>query len=244
MAMENPPRSLPLNWTFFPQPQQDHYCKGMGMGMDYEVKQSFLLTMELEETRMKAQEELRARDEQISHLKDLLARALKERDQAQDTCRNLMLHKFISSDLDLDLPRKEFDSITNNNNKNINIHNNNINNNNNGFSASSDCDESIVSSPRIAPETTAELPPLPDAAVLPEKGKLLEAVIKAGPLLQTLLLAGPLPQWRHPPPPLDTNQIPPFPSPAAGRKRGASSSDGEQQLDSPSVKCQRLILLH
>eukprot|EP00252_Welwitschia_mirabilis_P021341 TRINITY_DN5460_c0_g1_i1.p1 TRINITY_DN5460_c0_g1~~TRINITY_DN5460_c0_g1_i1.p1 ORF type:complete len:542 (-),score=124.24 TRINITY_DN5460_c0_g1_i1:59-1684(-) len=43
---------------------------------------------------------------------------------------------------------------------------------------------------------------------LPERGKLLEAVMKAGPLLQTLLLAGPLPQWRHPPPPLESFEIP------------------------------------
>lgn len=34
---------------------------------------------------------------------------------------------------------------------------------------------------------------------LPEKGKLLNAVLEAGPLLQTLLLAGPLPRWRNPP---------------------------------------------
>lgn len=49
---------------------------------------------------------------------------------------------------------------------------------------------------------------------MPEKGKLLEAVMKAGPLLQTLLLAGPLPQWRHPPPPLETFEIPPVRIPA------------------------------
>ncbi|KAL5546289.1 hypothetical protein UlMin_005976 [Ulmus minor] len=34
---------------------------------------------------------------------------------------------------------------------------------------------------------------------LPEKGRLLEAVMDAGPLLQTLLVA-PLPEWRNPPP--------------------------------------------
>ncbi|KAM1380064.1 hypothetical protein ACFX2I_021850 [Malus domestica] len=75
---------------------------------------------------------------------------------------------------------------------------------NNGFSFS-DCEESIVSSPVIDPiQQTQQLPPgpsLPHPSVellpekpLPEKGKLLQAVIKAGPLLQTLLLAGPLPQ--------------------------------------------------
>lgn len=62
---------------------------------------------------------------------------------------------------------------------------------------------------------------------LPEKGKLLQAVMQAGPLLQTLLLAGPLPQWRHPPPALSTGDIPkvsmvpsnvilPYPSHLAG----------------------------
>ncbi|CAA0811918.1 Protein of unknown function (DUF1635 [Striga hermonthica] len=34
---------------------------------------------------------------------------------------------------------------------------------------------------------------------LPQKGKFLDAVLRAGPLLQTLLLAGPLPRWRNPP---------------------------------------------
>lgn len=45
---------------------------------------------------------------------------------------------------------------------------------------------------------------------LPEKGRLVEAVVSAGPLLQTLLLAGPLPRWRHPPPPASADVIPPF----------------------------------
>lgn len=65
--------------------------------------------------------------------------------------------------------------------------------------------------PSVVPVHLPE-PPEADPQVimksLPEKGKLLEAVMKAGPLLQTLLLAGPLPQWRHPPPPLDSFEIP------------------------------------
>ncbi|XWS28886.1 hypothetical protein CRYUN_Cryun25bG0110200 [Craigia yunnanensis] len=43
---------------------------------------------------------------------------------------------------------------------------------------------------------------------LPQKGKLLQAVMEAGTLLQTLLVAGSLPQWRNPPP-LQTFKIPP-----------------------------------
>lgn len=45
---------------------------------------------------------------------------------------------------------------------------------------------------------------------LPEKGRLVEAVVSAGPLLQTLLLSGPLPRWRHPPPPATADIIQPF----------------------------------
>ncbi|MED6185324.1 hypothetical protein PIB30_055933 [Stylosanthes scabra] len=36
--------------------------------------------------------------------------------------------------------------------------------------------------------------------VLPQKGKLLQAVRDSGPLLNDLFLAGPLPNWRNPPP--------------------------------------------
>ncbi|XAR60537.1 hypothetical protein NMG60_11033954 [Bertholletia excelsa] len=43
---------------------------------------------------------------------------------------------------------------------------------------------------------------------LPQKGKLMQAVLEAGPLLQTLLVAGSLPRWRNPPP-LQTFNIPP-----------------------------------
>ncbi|KAL2508474.1 hypothetical protein Fot_32121 [Forsythia ovata] len=43
---------------------------------------------------------------------------------------------------------------------------------------------------------------------LPQKGKLLQAVVEAGPLLQTLLVAGSLPRWRNPPR-LQPFQIPP-----------------------------------
>ncbi|GFQ05218.1 hypothetical protein PHJA_002665900 [Phtheirospermum japonicum] len=194
-------RSLLLNWTYF------HQEKSMD-----ELRQSLVLTMELEDTKLKAQEELKLRDEQISQLKELLNRAIKEKTEAQEKCQKVIFEKLLLqqqiqqqhsgvSSIEDD-PRRGLDS-------------------NNGFS-SSDCDESIVSSPHHLPPPTAaaaaaDLPVALDRP-LPEKGKLLQAVMKAGPLLQTLLLAGPLPQWRHPPPPLDTYQIPPppvmVPSPA------------------------------
>ncbi|CAL0329124.1 unnamed protein product [Lupinus luteus] len=44
---------------------------------------------------------------------------------------------------------------------------------------------------------------------LPQKGKLVQAVIDAGPLLQNVLLAGPIPTWTNPPP-LQHIKIPPL----------------------------------
>jgi hypothetical protein len=67
---------------------------------------------------------------------------------------------------------------------------------------------------------------------LPEKGRLVEAVVSAGPLLQTLLLAGPLPRWRHPPPPTPADVIPPF---NPGRSNtGADVSGGNFSFSSAS----------
>lgn len=163
------------------------------------MRQSLQLqTMELEDTRLEAQEEIKVRDCEIAQLKDMLNRVMKEGDdmlfeklllQQQQSAPN----SGISSNED-DHLRRGIDS-------------------NNGFS-SSDCEESIVSSPlqfppQLPTEPELELPiPIVIDRPLPEKGKLLQAVMKAGPLLQNLLLTGPLPQWRHPPPPLDTYQIP------------------------------------
>ncbi|KAK6144359.1 hypothetical protein DH2020_021179 [Rehmannia glutinosa] len=176
-----------------------------------ELRQSLLLTMELEDTRLKAQEELKMRDEQISQLKALLTRAIKERDDAQQNCQKACFEKLLlQQQLQQSTPHSGISSIEDEPRRAIDS--------NYGFS-SSDCDESIVSSPRHLPppppaasaaEAEPELPIVVDRP-LPEKGKLLQAVMKAGPLLQTLLLAGPLPQWRHPPPPLDPYQIPPPP---------------------------------
>ncbi|KAB2038708.1 hypothetical protein ERO13_D03G139200v2 [Gossypium hirsutum] len=184
----------PFSWAYF--------CQAKTME---ELKHSLLCTtMELEQTKILVQEELRKRDDQVLELKELLSKAMKERDEAKEKYQKLFLEKLVHhhhqhrqvSSIE-DEPRRGIDS-------------------NNGFS-SSDCEESIVSSPVVdpiqqGPQATIEL--VPDRP-LPEKGKLLQAVMKAGPLLQTLLLAGPLPQWRHPPPPLDSFDIPPvtIPSP-------------------------------
>ncbi|XP_018856898.1 uncharacterized protein LOC109019101 [Juglans regia] len=185
-----------------------YYCQGKTME---ELRTSLLYTsLELEQTRLAVQEEIRKRDEELVHFKDLLREAIRGRDEAQEKCR-LLLEKILlqqhptaplsgNSSIE-DEPRiRGIDS-------------------NNGFS-SSDCEGSIVSSspvvdpiPQSLPQPTVEQLLVPEKP-LPEKGKLLEAVMNAGPLLQTLLLAGPLPQWRHPPPPLESFEIPPVTIPS------------------------------
>ncbi|CAN4119413.1 unnamed protein product [Withania somnifera] len=206
--MDNQRTSL-LNWAYFYQ----------GKGMD-ELKQTLLLaTMELENTRLKAQEELKMREDEILQLKDLLNRTINERNEAQEKCQRMILEKLLLEEQQQQqllvfqqtgplsgVSCIEDEPIINT------------------FS-SSDCDESIVSSSPIIDSTTIQqlqqqpqpqhdkkqdLPILIDKP-LPENGKFLQAVMKAGPLLQTLLLAGPLPQWRHPPPPMDSYEIPPPP---------------------------------
>lgn len=208
--------------------------------LDDELRQSLLLTMELEGTRLHAQEELKARDHEIAHLKDLLAAAIRDKDEALEKYQKLMFEKLLLQST----PHSALSSVEEDHRTNA-------------FS-SSDCDESIVSSPLHLPppppaEADQDLPLLVDRP-LPEKGKLLQAVMKAGPLLQTLLLAGPLPQWRHPPPPLDTYQIPAPPvvipsqdtfdnvssnCSAMNRKRGASEMSHSAMNE---LKYQRVVL--
>lgn len=50
-----------------------------------------------------------------------------------------------------------------------------------------------------APAADAVLETLASKRPLPQRGRLLAAVMEAGPLLQNLLVAGQLPRWRNPP---------------------------------------------
>ncbi|CAM8964484.1 unnamed protein product [Rhodiola kirilowii] len=202
-----------------------YFCHGK-----MSLEESWLCTsVELESLKMQADEEIRRRDEQLSHVKELLYKAMKERDEALQKCQTLHVETLILQQQQQllhntqmqhqqqqqvkDEPVKELDANL----------------------SSSDCDESILSSPvssklqsfqeqvmeKLLPDNNSNNRPLP------EKGKLLQAVMNAGPLLQTLLLAGPLPQWRHPPPPLESFEIPPVTincNNRISRKRGLSTS--------------------
>lgn len=184
-----------------------------------EIRHSLLYTtFELETTLVAAKEEITRREYEMIRLKDLLSRTIKERDEAQTRCQRLMLEKLMlgkqlqqkQQQLQEQLQQKQQqqrqqlqqEAASNNEDESKGTE----------HFACSDCHEHIIASPGTDPISQ----PLPEAALkllaekpLPEKGKLLQAVVEAGPLLQTLLLAGPLPQWQHPPPQLNSVEIPP-----------------------------------
>ncbi|XP_057751007.1 uncharacterized protein LOC130969349 [Arachis stenosperma] len=205
-----------------------YFCPGKSME---ELKHSLLCTtLDLEQTKAAVQAELKKRDDQLHNMRELLNKAIRERDEAQDKYQRLILEKlFLQQQQQQNAPLSGISSIEDDPRRGIDS--------SNGLS-SSDCEESIVSSPVMEHLTQPQMqmqmqtqppppqPPLVPSSVsdsmieltpdrpLPEKGKLLQAVMKAGPLLQTLLLAGPLPQWRHPPPPLESFEIPPVTIPS------------------------------
>ncbi|XP_057516401.1 uncharacterized protein LOC130797705 [Amaranthus tricolor] len=161
-----------------------------------EMRQYILQSrMELEATLIAAQEEIMKKEEEVMNIKDLLIITIKERDEAQSKLQNLIMENLILQHKLQTLPEKP-SSLSN--------------------TTSSESEESsMISSPPL---------PMPaNSRPLPEKGKLLKAVMEAGPLLQTLLLAGPLPQWQHPPPQLESVEIPPVN--VNSKKRGLNDFD-------------------
>ncbi|KAI4304704.1 hypothetical protein MLD38_040178 [Melastoma candidum] len=199
---------LLLNWT-------EH-----GQGKSREGLRHSLLcvTLELENTRQAVQEELKKREEKLTHLKELLDKTISERNEAENKCRKLSLERFLLQQQAVAGPTIGISEIEDEPRRGIDLNN---------TSSLSDCEENTVSRPGIhtvhpqlaaaqtcATDSTLELVP---TKPLPEKGKLLQAVLKAGPLLQTLLLVGPLPQWRHPPPSIKSTDIPPARIPSLPR---------------------------
>ncbi|KAI4385469.1 hypothetical protein MLD38_003491 [Melastoma candidum] len=180
-----------------------------------ELRHSLLrLTLELETMRAAAREDIRRRDEEILRLRLLHEKAVKEKEEALEKSHKLLLENLLlthrhqqrqgqgqghgtkqfvqASEVEDEPPLPSDDD------------------NNHGFPSrsSSESNGSIVSS-----TGSAFLELVPEKQ-LPEKGKLLQAVVNAGPLLRTLLLAGPLPQWRNPPPPLEPFNISPLSIPS------------------------------
>ncbi|CAL9069894.1 unnamed protein product, partial [Musa banksii] len=183
-----------------------------------DLKHKLLLaTMELETLRTNAKEEMRKREEDIGHLIHLLQVITRERDAARNQLQLLLdsitrphtgeLSPMLSGTLQEAATAS--DSLS-------------------GTPTHRSYGASPVASPELssmkmadpcnmpknngaalrAKEASAVIDGLVIKKPLPEKGKLLQAVLEAGPTLQTLLLAGPLPRWRNPPPP-QPFQVPP-----------------------------------
>ncbi|KAL1819010.1 hypothetical protein ACET3Z_013879 [Daucus carota] len=179
-----------------------YYFQGKTME---ELSQSLLMTtLELETTRIRAQEEMKLRDDQLLQLADMLEQTIRDRDEAQEKCQQLLFDNLLLQQQQMQ-PQQHFHPKTQRApHSGISSLQDDPRN---GTLSSSDCEESIVSSSSEEKDEDFYLPLLTNKP-LPENGKFLQAVMKAGPLLNTILLAGPLPNWQHPPPPLDSHQIP------------------------------------
>ncbi|KAJ6303180.1 hypothetical protein OIU77_017126 [Salix suchowensis] len=157
-----------------------------------ELKQKLVYTtIELESVKAEANEELRKHKEDVKQLINLLKIAYQERDEAKGQLQKLLnkLVLFSSSELLPVLPQSQPENP-------LVIP---------AKALVQDYDGSIP--PGLAASAMADIDPADividnflKGKVLPQKGKLLQAVMSSGPLLQTLLLAGPLPRWRNPPP--------------------------------------------
>ncbi|KAK7343949.1 hypothetical protein VNO77_13093 [Canavalia gladiata] len=236
----------PLSWEFYYQEE----------GLE-DLRHSLLYTtLELEATIASAKEEITRRECELIHVNDLLSRVIKERDEAQAKCQKLMLEKL---ELQQELQQKQKleqqqhqivqtpqqhqrDTASQSEEELQEV----FSEKHSVPAASSDCEENSM--PSCGGSSTPHPTPLQvvlelaQKKPLPEKGKLLKAVVEAGPLLQTLLLAGPLPQWQHPPPPLNTIEIPPVAiSPQDTTKSFPLNKKRDLLLsDSPISKCRKV----
>ncbi|XP_062000049.1 uncharacterized protein LOC133717361 [Rosa rugosa] len=247
----------PFSWDFCYQEE----------GIEAQLRHSLLYTtLELEATIVSAKEKILRRDEEVVNFKDLLTRVIKERDEAKAKCQSLVLEKLmLQQQLQKQQQQQQQQVIAPQNHE---VESKGSDSSKHYFAASSDSDENIISSsnaadPVVSQDVLTKL--LGDQKPLPEKGKLLQAVIDAGPLLQNLLLAGPLPQWQHPPPQLKSIEIPPVaispPTPhllqpqdscistssnttCFGNKRSLVHSDGSGSGSdsSPKTKYQKVVL--
>ncbi|EYU39650.1 hypothetical protein ABFS82_06G185600 [Erythranthe guttata] len=206
----------PLSWAYYYQEE----------GVE-ELKQSlFYSTLELESAVLAAHEEISRKDDEILQLNNLIAKIIKERDEFEAKCQNLVVEKQLLSQ-QVQIHNLEYCCPNNYSSGSITSNNDNI------ALSPSDCDDTLPpTAPRmildVADGITLKRP-------LPENGKFLQAVMEAGPLLQTLLLAGPLPRWQHPPPKLNSGDIPPvtISSPAAAAAKILHHQDS-CRLVSPS----------
>ncbi|KAK3440365.1 hypothetical protein EUGRSUZ_B00641 [Eucalyptus grandis] len=195
-------------------------------------------SLELEAVKMEKSEEIKRYKENVKHLLSLLKTAYQERDEARDQLQKLINELTAQSISDISslfsqrkhpddflVPVKANSGITESSSLS-----DSYNNLHSRCSSPVNSFLDAVSSPNFLcfnmeyngamtsgsiSLVNAKLDPasviindLVKGKALPQKGRLLQAVMEAGPLLQTLLMAGPLPQWRNPFP-LQPFKVPP-----------------------------------
>ncbi|KAI3784109.1 hypothetical protein L1987_43201 [Smallanthus sonchifolius] len=180
----------PFNW--------DSYYQEEVQGIE-ELKHTLLYTLELESAVACAHEEISRKGDEVLHFKCLLTKIIKERDEAQLKCQELVLENMI-------LQQKIHQELEAGSNSFVRTTPTGYLEDDHllGVDSSSGSNENFVGTgtgtgtePVPVSPTQQPKPELTDKLVLtkglPENGKFLQAVVEAGPLLQTLLLAGPLP---------------------------------------------------
>ncbi|KAK1441418.1 hypothetical protein QVD17_07298 [Tagetes erecta] len=188
----------PFNW--------DCYYQQEGQGVEG-LKHTLLYTLELETAIACAHEEIARKGDEVLHFKCLLTKTMKERDEAKLKCEGLVLENII---LQQKIQELEANFISFNRTTHTSyLEDDHIL----GMDSSSGSDEDFLGTQEtdLAPTKQPKVEVIDNVVLkkgLPENGKFLQAVVEAGPLLQTLLLAGPLPQWQHPPPQLNSIEIP------------------------------------
>ncbi|XP_064963640.1 uncharacterized protein LOC135611921 [Musa acuminata AAA Group] len=181
-------------------------------------------TLELESLRANVKEEIRRREEDINQLIQRIQVVTHERDAARDQLQLLLdkitqantgeLSPMLSGSLQPDSPQMRQTGATSNITESDSLSGIPTHNSHSivAFPESSSikmantCNMLMVqqrSSPAnnsTADRASVTINSLATNKPLPQRGKLLQAVLEAGPTLQTLLLAGSLPRWRNPPP--------------------------------------------
>ncbi|KAG8064141.1 hypothetical protein GUJ93_ZPchr0004g38628 [Zizania palustris] len=198
---------------------------GCGFSTASELRQALLRALaELDAARAAHQAELRRMESEASRLAALVASAAAERDELRRHCHSLLLLLHHQSQSPAPPPPQSLPAAQ----ASTTI-------SHAGILGVGGCAAAAADELSLDGADEAELE-MALARRLPEKGRLVEAVVSAGPLLQTLLLAGPLPRWRHPPPSAPAD-IPPFnpgrPSPS--KPDAAEASAGNNSFSSASA---------
>ncbi|TYH62307.1 hypothetical protein ES332_D07G111700v1 [Gossypium tomentosum] len=222
-------------------------------------------SIELESVKMEAYEQIRKYRDEVNHLVNLVKLACQERDEARDQFQKLvnkLMASSSSSSSSTILPQPQPENLlviaaakANSSITESNSLSETYNHHPSHGSSPVDSLFDAVTSPDFSSINNnmvdnSLIHNLGKGKTLPEKGKLLQAVMKASPLLQTLLVAGPLPRWRNPPPPLQTYKIPPVSIRACHSKLDNQKPDAYpnpsstvvvKQLNNSSPMCPQMI---